>query len=59
MIIFYSGYGCKLSDPERFLGKEANVMLTAVDSVGKPRPEQRFRGIAKARRRAARKGKKP
>ena len=51
MVIFYSGYGCKWSDPEAFFGyAEANVMLTAVDSLGKRKPEQRFRKYTKVRR---------
>lgn len=51
MVIFYSGYGCKWSDPEAFFGYvEANVMLTAVDSLGKLKPEQRFRKYVKVRR---------
>lgn len=50
MIIFYSGYGCKLSDPEVLFKEQGNVMLTAVDSLGKRRPERRFRRLIKARK---------
>lgn len=55
MILFYSGYGCKLSDPEAFLprrGRPGHVMLTAIDSVGKKQPERRVRRLKKLSRQA-------
>jgi hypothetical protein len=50
MIHYFSGTGCKHSNPEIALGEEANVMLTFYSSFGKAAPEERFRKIYKARR---------
>lgn len=52
MVIFYSGFGCKRSDPEVVFGREGNVMLTFIDSYRKAKPEQRFRRLVKGRRKA-------
>lgn len=60
MIVYYSGYGCRFSDPERFLAEQANVMLTAHDSMkrrkldGSFNLEKRFKGVYKARKRRQR-----
>ena len=51
MIVFYSGYGCKDSDPELYFGRDqATIMLTYYDSHKKDRPERRFRRYNRARK---------
>jgi hypothetical protein len=47
LIIYYSGFGCNVSDPEICLGDKANVMLTFADSQKKP--HRRFLALHKAR----------
>ncbi len=39
-----------MSDPEIKFGDKANVMLTASDSVGKKRPQGRFRRIRRMKK---------
>lgn len=49
MILYYSGYGCNISNPEVCLADRANIMLTFYDSLKKPHP--RFKAVHKARKR--------
>lgn len=48
MIIYYSGFGCKVSDPEVCLGERANIMLSFNDS--RPKVHARFKAVYNARK---------
>lgn len=47
LMIYYSGHGCPMSNPEVFLKERANLMLTYADSIKKVHP--RFAAIHKKR----------
>lgn len=49
MIVFYSGFGCTISNPEVALGDKCNLMLTFADSQKRPHP--RFAAVLAARER--------
>lgn len=57
-IIFYSGGAAIKAQPEVVLGDEANIMLTYYDYRKKNKPDNRFRRILRARKRARKKGAK-
>lgn len=48
-MILFSGFGCKVSDPEVCLGEEACIMLSFSDSRERTHP--RFQAVYNARKR--------
>lgn len=53
LIIYYSGDGGYASNPELVLGDQTNLMLTYYDSHKTGKPETRFAGVYKARKKGA------
>jgi hypothetical protein len=55
VVIFYSGFGCTISNPEVALGDKCNLMLTFADSRGrKDEVHPRFHAVWAARDRRER-----
>jgi hypothetical protein len=48
LIIYYSGFGCSISNPEVCLAERATIMLSFSDSRKKPHP--RFAAVHEARK---------